>query len=166
MLTITLSMQNALPQADLGVAPSCNTFFRQVGGTAGAAMFLYTGTTRIIAYVDTQTGVPIDETIAEQVVVNVAAGAQTLSLIPVLALDFHVTPASATYLAGKARTAGELLTLMTVIVPVALAVIGAILLGIAILRRRKPATAPASARAVGDAQESQAREAAEGQARP
>jgi len=40
MLTITLSMQNALPQADLGVATSSNTFFRQVGGTAGAAMFL------------------------------------------------------------------------------------------------------------------------------
>ncbi len=40
MLTITLSMQNALPQADLGVATSSNTFFRQVGGTAGSAMFL------------------------------------------------------------------------------------------------------------------------------
>jgi predicted MFS family arabinose efflux permease len=40
MQTITLSMQNALPQADLGVATSSNTFFRQVGGTAGAAVFL------------------------------------------------------------------------------------------------------------------------------
>lgn len=38
--TITLSMQNALPQADLGVATSSNTFFWQVGGTAGAAVFL------------------------------------------------------------------------------------------------------------------------------
>ena len=38
--TITLSMQNALPQADLGVATSSNTFFRQVGATAGAAVFL------------------------------------------------------------------------------------------------------------------------------
>lgn len=38
--TITLSMQNALPQADLGVATSSNTFFRQVGGTTGAAVFL------------------------------------------------------------------------------------------------------------------------------
>ena len=38
--TITLSMQNALPQADLGVATSSNTFFRQIGGTAGAAVFL------------------------------------------------------------------------------------------------------------------------------
>jgi predicted anti-sigma-YlaC factor YlaD len=84
----------------------------------------------------------------------------------VLALDFHVTPASATYLAAKAKTAGELLTLMTVIVPIALAVIGAILLTIAILRRHKPATALSAARAVGDAQEPQPRETAEGQARP
>ncbi|MER6947515.1 MDR family MFS transporter [Nonomuraea sp. NPDC000554] len=38
--TITLSMQNALTQADLGVATSSNTFFRQVGGAAGAAVFL------------------------------------------------------------------------------------------------------------------------------
>jgi EmrB/QacA subfamily drug resistance transporter len=38
--TITLSMQNALPQADLGVATSSNTFFRQIGATMGAAVFL------------------------------------------------------------------------------------------------------------------------------
>jgi len=38
--TITLSMQNALPQADLGVATASNTFFFQVGSTIGAAMFL------------------------------------------------------------------------------------------------------------------------------
>jgi hypothetical protein len=38
--TITLSMQNALSQADLGVATSCNTFFRQVGSAGGAAVFL------------------------------------------------------------------------------------------------------------------------------
>jgi MFS family permease len=38
--TITLSMQNALPQADLGVATSANSFFKQIGGTAGTAVFL------------------------------------------------------------------------------------------------------------------------------
>jgi EmrB/QacA subfamily drug resistance transporter len=49
--TITLSMQNALPQADLGVATSSNTFFRQIGATAGAAVFLsitYSGAGRAI----------------------------------------------------------------------------------------------------------------------
>ncbi len=104
----------------------------------------YTGSTNIVAYVDSQTGVPIDETVSEQVVVNVAAGAQTLSLIPVLALDFHATPASVKYLASKAKTAGELLTLMKVIVPIALVVIGVVLLVIAILRRHKPAAIPAA----------------------
>jgi hypothetical protein len=112
----------------------------------------YTGTTNIVAYVDSQTGVPIDETVSEQIVANVAAGARTLSLIPVFALGFHVTPASMQYLANKARTAGELLTLMNVIVPVALVVIGVVLLTIAILRRHKPAAAPGVARAThGDA---------------
>ena len=105
----------------------------------------YTGTTSIVASVDSQTGIPITETISEQVVVNVTAGSQTLSLIPVLALDFHLTPASTTYLANKAKTTGELLTLMKAIVPVVLVVIGVALLVIAILRRRKPAAAPAAA---------------------
>ena len=73
-----------------------------------------------------------------------AAGSQTLSLIPVLALDFHVTPASVKYLAGKAKTAGELLTLMTLVVPVVLVVVGLVLLVIAILRRHRPAAAAAA----------------------
>ena len=76
-----------------------------------------------------------------------AAGAQTLSLIPVFALDFHPTPASTTYLADKAKTAGELLTLIEVVVPTALVVIGVVLLVIAILRRRQsPAGDPSRPR--------------------
>src|ERR1700691_4301656 len=104
----------------------------------------YTGTTSIVAAVDSQTGIPITETISEQVVVNVTAGAQTLRLIPVLALDFHLTPASTNYLANKAKTTGELLTLMKVIVPIVLVVIGVVLLVIAILRRHQPIAAPAA----------------------
>ena len=88
------------------------------------------------------------------------AGSQTLSLIPVLALDFHLTPASTTYLASKAKTTGELLTLMKVIVPVVLVVIGVVLLVIAILRRHKPAATPAAARAAPTARRSCNRRAA------
>ena len=110
----------------------------------------YTGITNIVASVDSQTGIPIAETISEQVVVNVTAGAQTLSLVPVLALDFHLTPASANYLADKAKTTGELLTLMKVMVPIVLVVIGVVLLVSAILRRHKPAATPAAARAAAD----------------
>jgi uncharacterized membrane protein len=101
----------------------------------------YTGTTSIVAYVDKQTGVAVDQTIAEQVVVNVAAGPQTLSLIPVLALNFHITPASVKFLANKAKSAGLLLTLVKVIVPIALIVIGLVLAVLAVIRRRKPVSA-------------------------
>jgi hypothetical protein len=40
MQTVTLVMQNAVPAADIGVATSSATFFRQVGGTLGTAVFL------------------------------------------------------------------------------------------------------------------------------
>jgi heme/copper-type cytochrome/quinol oxidase subunit 2 len=58
--------------------------------------------------------------------------------MPVLALDFHMTPASAKYLADKAKSAGRLLTLINVVVPIALVVIGAVLAVVAVIRRRKP----------------------------
>jgi hypothetical protein len=108
----------------------------------------YTGTTAIVAYVDTQTGVPIDETVSQQVVVDVTAGTRTLSLIPVLALDFHVTPASMVTLAHKAQTSGELLTVIEVIVPVVLVVVGVILVVIAVLRRRPLPAVPTGAESI------------------
>jgi EmrB/QacA subfamily drug resistance transporter len=40
MQTIQLAMQNAVPPRDIGVATSSGTFFRQVGGTMGTAVFL------------------------------------------------------------------------------------------------------------------------------
>ncbi len=38
--TIILAMQNAVPPRDIGVATSSTTFFRQMGGTLGVAVFL------------------------------------------------------------------------------------------------------------------------------
>jgi EmrB/QacA subfamily drug resistance transporter len=40
MQTLVLAMQNAVPVRDMGVATSSVTFFRQVGGTLGTAVFL------------------------------------------------------------------------------------------------------------------------------
>ena len=40
MQTIVLAMQNAVPPRDMGVATSSATFFRQMGGTLGTAVFL------------------------------------------------------------------------------------------------------------------------------
>ncbi len=40
MQTLVLAVQNAVPPRDMGVATASSTFFRQMGGTAGAAIFL------------------------------------------------------------------------------------------------------------------------------
>ncbi|GGK60490.1 MDR family MFS transporter [Nocardia camponoti] len=40
MQPLTLALQNALPPADMGVSTASATFFRQIGGTLGAAVFL------------------------------------------------------------------------------------------------------------------------------
>ena len=110
----------------------------------------YTSKTAVKAYVDRQTGVPIDEAISQEVVVDVTVGTQTIGLAPVLALDFSIAPASMRYLADKATSAGRLLTLMTVIVPAVLTLVGLLLVVISVVRRRKP-TPPM---AVGDQERS------------
>jgi hypothetical protein len=115
----------------------------------------YTATTAIGAYVDQQTGVPVNETISQQVIANVTAGGRTLSLIPVLALDFHVTPASMQSLANKASTAGLLLTVLKVIAPLVLLAGGVIALAIAVLRRRRPAPAAPAGTEAADAPQAQ-----------
>ncbi|WP_370512252.1 MDR family MFS transporter [Skermania sp. ID1734] len=40
MQPLTLALQNALPPADMGVSTAAATFFRQIGGTMGVAVFL------------------------------------------------------------------------------------------------------------------------------
>jgi len=40
MQPLTLALQNALPPKDMGVSTSSATFFRQIGGTLGVAVFL------------------------------------------------------------------------------------------------------------------------------
>lgn len=40
MQPLTLALQNALPPQDMGVSTAASTFFRQIGGTLGIAVFL------------------------------------------------------------------------------------------------------------------------------
>ena len=40
MQPLTLAVQNAMPPQDMGVATASSTFFRQMGGTLGTAVFL------------------------------------------------------------------------------------------------------------------------------
>ena len=40
MQTLVIAAQNAVPRADMGVSTASATFFRQLGGTLGVAVFL------------------------------------------------------------------------------------------------------------------------------
>ncbi len=109
----------------------------------------YTGKSAIVAYVDRQTGVAIDETISQQVIVNVTVGGRTVSLLPVVALDFHITPASIADLADKAKPAGILLILVGLVAPLVLLVGGVALIVLAVLRERRVLRALLGAQARG-----------------
>jgi hypothetical protein len=99
----------------------------------------YTGTTSIVAHVDRQTGVAIEQTISQQIIANATLGTTAVALLPVSASDFSITPASTATLTDKARTAGRQLTLLRTAAPLALLAIGALLLLVAVLRRHRPA---------------------------
>ena len=69
MQTVVLAMQNSVPASDIGVATSSATFFRQVGGTMGTAVFLSilfssVGTKVKAAYTDAFAGKDPDFTAA------------------------------------------------------------------------------------------------------
>ncbi len=52
MQTLLLAVQNAVPPRDMGVASSSATFFRQLGGTLGTAVFLSILFSTVIARID------------------------------------------------------------------------------------------------------------------
>ncbi|CUU59794.1 Protein of unknown function (DUF3068) [Parafrankia irregularis] len=101
----------------------------------------FTASTDIVAYVDEQTGVAIDETIAQQVVAHTSVADKDVALLPVLALDFHITQASIEDLADTAASAGLLLTLVGLVAPLLLLVLGLLLVVYAVLRRSPPVSA-------------------------
>ena len=105
----------------------------------------YSASTTIDAYLDPQSGVAIDERIQQQVIAGVTVGSATTSLLPVLAVDSSVTPASQKYLAHKAATADRALTLIGVVVPLALLILGAVFIVIAIIRQRRGGNATPTA---------------------
>jgi hypothetical protein len=104
----------------------------------------YTAATTVVAVVDQQTGLIVDTTEDQQLIAGVTVGGTTTSLLPVMAVKVQLTPASVTQLADKAKSAGRLLTLIGVVVPVALMVIGLLLIVVAVLRRTAPAPATAN----------------------
>lgn len=145
--TMLRTLPKALPKKlAAGLAPSLPAATQAKFTPAAVAALpdpvplTYSGRTTILAYVDQQTGIAIDQTIDQQVIANTVLGGSRTALLPVSAFNFKITPASMSELGDKAASAGLMLTLMSDIAPLVLVVIGAALILIAYLRRRRPQT--------------------------
>jgi len=88
---------------------------------------------------DRETGLPIDETLHQQVTVGVVVAGQRVDVMPVLDISAAVTPDSINSTAKLADTASSKLLHLEIVTAV-LAALGVLLLVIAAVRRR-PATA-------------------------
>ncbi|MFD7463607.1 porin PorA family protein [Streptomyces tendae] len=100
----------------------------------------YLGQSTLVAYVDQQTGIAIDQTVSRKVIAVTTAGsepARPVPLLPVSALTFGITADSMKELGDKAESAGLKLSLLTVAAPIVLAVVAVLLLVIAFLRRHR-----------------------------
>ncbi|HEY7010377.1 MAG TPA: porin PorA family protein [Jatrophihabitantaceae bacterium] len=98
----------------------------------------YTATTKVVAAVDSATGVVIDQAVTETVTPSISLGAKSLPLPSVLSLDLKATPSTVQAMADKAASAGRMITAITVVVPFTLVAIGLVFEIVAIVRRRKP----------------------------
>ncbi|MEV5761519.1 porin PorA family protein [Streptomyces tendae] len=101
----------------------------------------YLGQSTLVAYIDQQTGIAIDQTVSRKVVAVVTTAgsepARPVPLLPVNALTFGITADSMKELGDKAESAGLKLSLLTVAAPIVLAVVAVLLLVIAFLRRHR-----------------------------
>ncbi|WP_432184047.1 porin PorA family protein [Streptomyces tendae] len=100
----------------------------------------YLGQSTLVAYVDQQTGIAIDQTVSRKVIAVTTAGsepARPVPLLPVSALTFGITADSMKELGDKAESAGLKLSLLTVAAPIVLVVVAVLLLVIAFLRRHR-----------------------------
>ena len=118
-------------QAKLGAA---------AGSLPDSVPFNYTAVSNLALSTDKTLGTPADGSLDLQVIANVEIGGENLSVMPVLAIDTRLTEQSVADAASTASTVGRLLTLMGVVIPLAGAVLGLllILVGVSRLRRRAP----------------------------
>jgi len=99
----------------------------------------YAAQTTLNVWADRETGLPIDETLHQQVTVGVVVAGQRVDVMPVLDISAAVTPDSINSTAKLADTASSKLLHLEIVTAV-LAALGVLLLVIAAVRRR-PATA-------------------------
>ncbi|QLY31397.1 MDR family MFS transporter [Nocardia huaxiensis] len=113
MQPLILALQNALPPKDMGVSTGAATFFRQIGGTLGAAVFLSILFTRLAPDIEAElVAAGQDPAAAGQVLVDSSV---IQRLDPVLAQPFQVGFAnslSAVFLTTSAVTAVALLLIL------------------------------------------------------
>ncbi|MGV9941472.1 porin PorA family protein [Streptomyces sp. NPDC003401] len=101
----------------------------------------YRGRSTLVAHIDRQTGVAIDQKVDQEVLATVAVGGEPVPLLPVSVLTFDVTPESSKELGDKAASAGLFLTVLTDTAPLVLTVVAVLLLLIAfrrVFRRTRP----------------------------
>jgi hypothetical protein len=102
----------------------------------------YLGQSTLVAYVDQQTGIAVDQTVSRRTVATTSVAGEPMPLLPVSVLTLEVTPESVRDLGDKATSAGRILTVLTVLAPLTMAVIAAVLLlaTFVLARRRRHGT--------------------------
>jgi hypothetical protein len=134
----------ALPKDKLGpVAPLLPADLREKMISAVATLpnpipMHYTVTRDLHVWIDTVTGLAVNETVDQKIVAGVSIGGKLVNLLPVLAVDLRVTPRSQQDLAQKSADVARQLTLVEVVAPVVLGVLGLILVLAVIGRWRRP----------------------------
>ena len=120
----------------------------------------YTAQTTLHVWADRETGLPLAETLHQQVIAAVAIAGQRVDLMPVLDLHAAATPDTVTSIARLARTATTKLSLIGIATPAVLGVLGLLLLSVAALRRRPPPLVGSEARRAGGSAQRRGRIAA------
>ncbi|MDV6248113.1 porin PorA family protein [Rhodococcus opacus] len=146
----------ALPKAQLaGLAPLLPADLQAelapaLGSLPDPVPFNYTAVSKFELSADSVLGTPIDGALDQQVIANVEVGGKNISLIPVLALDTELSDQSVADAANAASSQSRLLTLISVVTPIVLALVGIVLFAVGLLRRNKQLPASPSERATVD----------------
>ncbi|HEU4947289.1 MAG TPA: porin PorA family protein [Kribbella sp.] len=100
----------------------------------------YTATSTYDVFADAELGAPLDIRINRSVVASVTAGSASIPLLPVLAYDVAQDKASVSESVGDIKDASRLLGWISLWIPLALLVVGLVLIVLGVLRRKPRVT--------------------------
>ncbi|MFW0793240.1 porin PorA family protein [Gordonia sp. CPCC 205515] len=98
----------------------------------------YTASSKIGLSADKTIGAPLNSTVEQQILANITIGGKSVPLMPVMAVKAQFTPQTVADNVSSAGSAAQKLTLLSVVVPLVLLVLGLILIAVGVLRRKKP----------------------------